>query len=52
MAPISICARDWKVLATGDTLTVEGKQVHGLNLPKPVLQKIFRSNAIRWIPGL
>jgi predicted TIM-barrel fold metal-dependent hydrolase len=45
-------ARDWKFLATGETLTVEGKQVRGLNLPQPVLQKIFRSNAIRWIPGL
>ena len=45
-------ARDWKFLATGETLTVEGKQVRGLNLPQPVLQKMFRSNAIRWIPGL
>jgi hypothetical protein len=48
----STYARDWKFLATGETLNVEGKQVHGLNLPQPVLQKIFRSNAIRWIPGL
>lgn len=48
----STYARDWKFLATGDSLTVEGKQVYGLNLPPPVLQKIFRSNAIRWIPGL
>jgi Amidohydrolase len=45
-------ARDWKFLATGETFTVNGKQVHGLNLPRPVLQKIFRDNAIRWIPGL
>jgi predicted TIM-barrel fold metal-dependent hydrolase len=45
-------ARDWKFLATGGTLTVEGKPVRGLNLPQPVLQKIFRSNAIRWIQGL
>jgi|SRR5271165_988994 len=45
-------ARDWKFLATGETLTVEGKQVRGLNLPQPVLQKIFRSNAVHWIPGL
>jgi hypothetical protein len=30
-------ARDWKFLATGETLTVEGKQVRGLNLPQPVL---------------
>jgi hypothetical protein len=45
-------ARDWKFLATGETLDLEGKQVHGLNLPRPVLEKIFRSNAIHWIPGL
>jgi predicted TIM-barrel fold metal-dependent hydrolase len=44
--------RDWKFLATSETLTVKGKQVHGLNLPQPVLEKIFRSNAIRWIQGL
>ncbi len=48
----STYARDWKFLATGDSFTVHGKQVHGLDLPAPVLQKIFRSNAIRWIPGL
>ncbi len=48
----STYVRDWKFLATGETLNVEGKQVHGLNLPRPVLEKIFRSNAIRWIPGL
>jgi hypothetical protein len=48
----STYARDWKFLATGETFTVEGKQVHGLNLPRPVLQKIFRDNAVRWIPGL
>lgn len=48
----STYARDWKFLATGETFTVDGKPVHGLNLPQPVLQKIFRDNAIRWIPGL
>jgi hypothetical protein len=48
----STYARDWRFLATGETFNLEGRQVHGLNLPRPVLQKIFRSNAIRWIPGL
>jgi predicted TIM-barrel fold metal-dependent hydrolase len=48
----STYTRDWKFLATGETVTVEGKQVDGLNLPQSVIQKIFRSNAIRWIPGL
>jgi hypothetical protein len=48
----STYARDWKFLATGETFDVEGKPVHGLSLPQPVLEKIFRGNAIRWIPGL
>jgi predicted TIM-barrel fold metal-dependent hydrolase len=49
---LSTYARDWKFLATGETFSVEGKQVRGLNLPQAVLQKIFRSNALHWIPGL
>ncbi len=48
----STYARDWKFLATSESLTVEGKQIHGLSLPQPVLEKIFRSNALRWIKGL
>ncbi|HXO33045.1 MAG TPA: hypothetical protein VN901_11910 [Candidatus Acidoferrales bacterium] len=44
-------ARDWKLLATSEILSVEGKQIEGLNLPQAVLQKMFRSNAIGWIPG-
>jgi hypothetical protein len=45
-------ARDWKFLATGAIFTEEGRQVHGLNLPLAVLDKIFRSNAMHWVPGL
>jgi len=45
-------ARDWKFLATDATFSVEGKQVRGVNLPPEVLQKIFRANALHWIPGL
>lgn len=48
----STYARDWKYLATDEIFDVEGKTVQGLKLPPPVLQKIFRDNAIRWIPGL
>jgi len=44
--------RDWKFLATDETFDYSGKTVHGLNLPEPVLRKIFRTNALRWIPGL
>jgi len=45
-------ARDWRFLATDETFTTEGRQVHGLNLPPEVLGKIFRDNAKHWIPGL
>jgi predicted TIM-barrel fold metal-dependent hydrolase len=48
----STYARDWKFLATDDAVTVMNKQVRGLSLPKPVLQKIFHDNAKKWIPGL
>ena len=48
----STYARDWRFLATGDIFSADGRQVHGLNLPEPVLRKIFRSNALHWIPGL
>jgi hypothetical protein len=48
----STYARDWRFLATGDKLSVGDKQARGLNLPRPVLGKIFHGNAVHWIPGL
>lgn len=46
------CERDWRYFATSDTLRVAGRAVQGLALPDGVLRKIFRENALRWIPGL
>lgn len=48
----STYARDWEFFATGDRMTIENKEVRGLNLPQSVLEKIFRENARRWLPGL
>jgi predicted TIM-barrel fold metal-dependent hydrolase len=45
-------ARDWKFLATGETLQLRGRSVQGLALPAPVLQRIFHDNAVHWIPGI
>jgi predicted TIM-barrel fold metal-dependent hydrolase len=39
-------------LETGETLSVRGIETQGLSLPEPVLQKIYRTNAERWYPGL
>ena len=48
----STYVRDWRFLATDETVKVNGKQVRGLNLPGETLRKIFHDNAKRWIPGL
>lgn len=45
-------ARDWQFLATDEKVTLEGKPIQGLKLPHPVLRKLYRDNAKRWIPGL
>jgi predicted TIM-barrel fold metal-dependent hydrolase len=45
-------ASDWKFLATDQTLQIDGRIVRGLKLPPDVLQKIYRTNAQRWINGL
>ena len=44
-------ARDWKFFATNKTLEVKGRKVQGLELPEPVLRKLYHDNAVRWIPG-
>ncbi len=45
-------ARDWKFLATGQTVQYKGHEYQGLQLPAPVLNKIFRMNALHWFPGI
>lgn len=47
----STYSRDWKFFATDETFEQNGKKVQGLKLPAPALRKIFRSNALSWIPG-
>ena len=44
--------RDWKFFAGKDTLTYRNRQVPGLGLPERVVQKVFRENALRWLPGI
>jgi predicted TIM-barrel fold metal-dependent hydrolase len=45
-------ARDWKFLATSQTLQYRGRQIEGLNLPESVLRRIYHDNAVEWIPGI
>ena len=45
-------AQDWKFFATDETVVHDGKGIRGLKLPEPVVRKIFRENAARWVPGI
>jgi len=45
-------ARDWKFFATNQTFEVKGRKVQGLELPEPVLRKLYHDNAVRWFPGI
>lgn len=45
-------AMSWKYFATNETFEYEGLKVHGLDLPRSVVRKIYHENAVRWFPGL
>jgi predicted TIM-barrel fold metal-dependent hydrolase len=40
---------DWRYLSGDGTVALRGKQVQCLNLPKPVLHKLYHENAVRWV---
>jgi predicted TIM-barrel fold metal-dependent hydrolase len=44
--------RDWKFLATVQTVEYKGHRYQGLALPELVLRKIFHDNAVHWLPGI
>ena len=44
--------RDWSYFATSETVPTRAAPVQGLALPEGVVRKIFRENAIRWLPGI
>ena len=44
-------ARDWNFFATNKTVEVKGRKFQGLELPEPVLRKLYHDNAVRWFPG-
>jgi hypothetical protein len=43
---------DWRYFSSDDMFDYHGHQVEGLNLPLPVLEKLYHDNALRWIPGI
>ena len=44
--------REWKFFATEGPVPFRDRHVQGLALPETVLQKIFRENAVRCLPGI
>ena len=47
----AVYARDWAYFATDRAVDEGGRSVEGLALPEPVLKRLFRENALHWIPG-
>ncbi len=45
-------AREWTFLATNETVEYMGHTYQGIELPAPVVRKIFHANALHWFPGL
>jgi predicted TIM-barrel fold metal-dependent hydrolase len=45
-------ARDWRFLATRDTVEYRGQKIEGLALPQAILRKIYHENAVHWFPGI
>jgi predicted TIM-barrel fold metal-dependent hydrolase len=44
--------REWNFFATGEMVGSRDRQVQGLALPETALRKIFRENAVRYLPGI
>ncbi len=44
--------RDWAYFSSSDSVDYDGFTTQGLGLPTEVLRKLFRENALRWLPGL
>jgi predicted TIM-barrel fold metal-dependent hydrolase len=44
--------RDWNFFSTGDMMDYAGLPTQGLALSVGILRKLFRENALRWLPGL
>jgi predicted TIM-barrel fold metal-dependent hydrolase len=44
--------RDWRYFSTGEAVEYRGHKVQGLQLPEAVLRKLYRDNALRWLPGI
>jgi predicted TIM-barrel fold metal-dependent hydrolase len=44
--------RDWKFFSGSGKMDYAGRPTQGLELSGGILRKIFRDNALRWLPGL
>jgi len=46
-----VYALDWKYFSSAEWIETRTGRVQGLALPPEALRKIFRENALRWVPG-
>ena len=51
-AMINAIKTGWDYYATDKTVDIKGYKIKGISLPVDVLEKLFRTNAKKWYPGL
>ncbi len=44
--------QEWRYFASAGSVTFRGREVRGLGLPEEALRRVFRENAMRWLPGI
>ena len=43
---------DWQLFAGRGKMVYSDRETKGFDLPEPALRKIFRENALHWLPGM
>jgi predicted TIM-barrel fold metal-dependent hydrolase len=48
----SVHDRDWAIFSGSSAMEYDSKPTRGLALSEGILRKLFRENALRWLPGI
>jgi hypothetical protein len=44
--------REWRYFSTSEWIEYKGHKYRGLELPQPILRKLYHDNAVNWVPGI
>jgi len=44
--------REWRYFSTSEWIEYKGHKYRGLELPQPILRKLYHDNAVNCVPGI